>query len=262
MIQRTLGRPSSTSNRKPCTALSRSRPSPAILGVEFVCASALRDLGLFLVVGADDEDRAVASIDLKKEYRAHYSGTVGEHVVVDVPARPFLMIDGAGDPNTSGEYSNAIQALYPLAYSLRKAIKDATGDVYVVMPLEGLWWAEDMTQFDPSDKSNWLWTAMISLPEAVTAAMADHVIPTVTATKKLVAGEKARMERFTEGRAAQVVHVGPYSDEGPTIALLHEYIRDVGGVLAGRHHEIYLSDPRKTDPSELRTIIRQPFAHG
>ena len=103
----------------------------------------------------------MSSVDMKKVYREHYSAKADEPVVVDVPPRPFLMIDGAGDPNTSQEYLCAIQALYPLAYGLRAAVKRATGDAYVVMPLEGLWWAEDMLSFDPADKSNWLWTAMI-----------------------------------------------------------------------------------------------------
>jgi hypothetical protein len=114
----------------------------------------------------------MTSIDLKKTYREHYRAKPTPSVV-DVPARPFLMIDGSGDPNTSPEYRDAIQALYPLAYGLRAAVKDATGDAYTVMPLEGLWWTEDMRDFDPDDKSNWLWTAMICLPDAVTPAMAS-----------------------------------------------------------------------------------------
>lgn len=201
----------------------------------------------------------MASVDLKKVYRKQYSAKVEEPVVVNVEERPFLMIDGAGDPNTAVEYREAIQALYPLAYGLRAAVKALSGDAYVVMPLEGLWWAEDMTQFDPGDKSNWLWTAMICVPGAVTESIADDVLATVTAKKQLQAGDRARVAPFGEGTSAQILHIGPYSEEAPTVALLHEFISGRGGLLAGKHHEIYLSDPRKTDPAKLRTIIRQPF---
>ena len=201
----------------------------------------------------------MSSIDLKKTYRNHYRAKATPEVV-EVPTRRFLMIDGAGDPNTSAEYANAIEALYPLAYGLRAAVKSATGDAYTVMPLEGLWWVENMAEFDPADKSNWQWAAMICVPEIVTPAMADEILPQVTARKDLIAGSKARVETYAEGQAAQVLHVGPYSEEAPTIAALHAFIAEQGGRLTGRHHEIYLSDARKTDPAKLRTIIRQPFA--
>ncbi len=127
------------------------------------------------------------------------------------------------------------------------------------MPLEGLWWAEDMRDFNTADKSNWLWTAMIGLPEAVTSAMVEETLPRVTKEKQLVAGERVRVARFNEGTAAQILHIGPYAAEEPTIATLHQFIADNGYQLSGKHHEIYLSDPRKADPSKLRTIIRQPF---
>lgn len=201
----------------------------------------------------------MTNIDLKKTYREHYRATATPSVV-EVPARPFLMIDGAGDPNTSPAYIDAIQALYPLAYGLRAAIKDATGDAYTVMPLEGLWWTEDMREFDPADKSNWLWTAMICLPGAVTATMTDDVLAAVTADKDLKAGPLARVETFDEGAAVQILHVGPYADEAQDIDKLHRFIADNGHSLTGKHHEIYLSDPRRSDPAKLRTIIRQPFA--
>lgn len=198
-------------------------------------------------------------MDLKQVYREHYSARRDETSIVHVPSRPFLMIDGAGDPNTSQEYIDAVEALYPLAYGLRAAVKRATGDAYVVMPLEGLWWTEDMRSFDPADKSNWLWTVMICLPDPVTDSMAAEVLPAITASKQLASGAKARVDHFAEGDAVQILHIGPYAGEAPTIALLHRYIADHGHSLAGRHHEIYLSDPRKTAAAGLRTIIRQPF---
>ncbi len=200
----------------------------------------------------------MAGIDLKKTYREHYTAKATPSIV-DPPKRPFLMIDGQGDPNTAPEYIDAIEALYPIAYGLRAAIKDATGDAYTVMPLEGLWWVADMADLDPADKSNWLWTAMICLPDAVTDTMGREVIAAVTDKKALISGSKARIEVFAEGPAAQILHIGPYSDEGPNIEKLHRFIDDNGHSLAGKHHEIYLSDPRRSDPAKLRTIIRQPF---
>lgn len=195
------------------------------------------------------------NIDLKKvrsDYRARKAPEV-----LEIHARQFLMVDGAGDPNTSEEYRQAVGALYPLAYGLRAAVKKATGDAYVVMPLEGLWWAEDMEDFHTANKSNWRWTMMISLPDAVTSSMVEETLPMVIRKKQLAAGERVRVEPFTEGTVAQVLHIGPYAAEGCTIASLHQFIAEEGYGLHGKHHEIYLSDPRKTDPSKLRTILRQ-----
>jgi hypothetical protein len=199
----------------------------------------------------------VSSIDLKKVHRAHY--TAGDTPgLVDVPARPYLMIDGKGDPNTSDAYRQALEALYPLAYGLRRAIRDTTGIPYTVMPLEGLWWVEDMRRFDPDDKSDWQWTAMISQPDEVTAGLAAEVLPVVTQKKKLAAGHLARVQQFGDGRAAQILHLGPYSAEARAIERLHRFIDDEGLVFDGRHHEIYLTDPRRSTPAKNRTIIRQP----
>jgi hypothetical protein len=202
----------------------------------------------------------MASIDLKKVYREHYTARVGKPTLVNVPERPFLMIDGCGDPNTSQEYADAVAALYPIAYGIRAAIKQSTGDGYTVMPLEGLWWADDMANFSVDDKSDWKWTMMIALPELATAEMASDILPTVTRKKSLVSGNKVRYELFAEGECAQVMHVGPYADEAPTIAALHEFIAAEGLEMSGLHHEIYLGDPRKSDPAKLKTIIRQPIA--
>lgn len=202
----------------------------------------------------------MASIDLKKVYREHYTARVGKPALVEVPARPFIMIDGEGDPNTSPEYADAIAALYPLAYGLRAAIKKETGDGYTVMPLQGLWWAEDMSTFSVDNKDGWKWTMMILQPDLVTPDLAREVMPKVVAAKKLRAGDRVRLETFGDGPAAQVMHVGPYAAEAPTIELLHAFIEGEGLRLAGRHHEIYLGDPRKSDPAKLKTIIRQPVA--
>lgn len=201
----------------------------------------------------------MAAFDLKKTYREHY--TAGDTpTVVEVPLRPYLMIDGQGDPNTYQAYADAVATLYPLAYGLRKAIKDTTGDAYTVMPLEGLWWVEDMASFSIDDKSDWQWTAMICQPELVTAVMAAEVIPTVTTKKELPSGHLARVEAYGDGVAAQILHRGPYADEAPTIDRLHQFIDAAGHRRAGKHHELYLTDPRKSAAEKNRTIIRQPVA--
>ena len=199
----------------------------------------------------------MATVDLKARYRSHYTATRTPELV-DVPTRVFLMIDGRGDPNTATEYREAVQTLYPLAYGIRAAVKEATGDAYTVMPLEALWWVPDMTEFDVADKASWWWTVMICLPEAATPAITDDVVPRVSAAKALAAGDRVRVEAFTEGSAAQVLHLGPYTDEGPTVTGLHRFLAEGGRALTGKHHEIYLSDPRRVAPASLRTIVRQP----
>lgn len=201
----------------------------------------------------------MANIDLKKVYREHYRAK-DEPELVELPPRPYLMIDGAGDPNTSPVYRDAVAALYPLAYGLRRALKDASGVAYTVMPLEALWWVPDMSEFSIERKDEWQWTAMICQPDEVTAELAATVLPDVTVKKKLASGHLARVEVFDEGRAAQILHRGPYADEAPTIDRLHRFIVDGGFEFRDKHHEIYLSDPRKVAPEKNRTIIRQPVA--
>jgi hypothetical protein len=200
----------------------------------------------------------VASIDLKRVYKESYSARVGKPSLVEIAPRPFLMIDGAGDPNTAPEYASAVAALYPIAYAIRASIKAATGDAYTVLPLEGLWWADDMEQFSIDRKGDWKWTMMIGLPEAVDRLAAAEAISETTLKKQLAGG--VRFEVFDEGLSAQVMHIGPYSEEAPTIELLHEFIAGEGYERRGHHHEIYLGDPRKSDPAKLKTIIRQPVS--
>jgi hypothetical protein len=205
---------------------------------------------------------ASKKIDYKKELKQFYGGKAGESVTVDVPELSFIMVDGQGDPNTSQEYVDAIQTLYPLAYTLKFMSKSELQRDFAVMPLEGLWWTENMEEFTDKDKSNWLWTAMIMQPEFITQDMFERAVGQVRTKKNPASLDKARLEKYTEGRSAQVMYVGPYSDEGPTIKKLHAYIEDQGGKLEdsnGHHHEIYFSDPRRVAPEKLKTIIRQPF---
>jgi hypothetical protein len=200
-------------------------------------------------------------IDLKKEWKELYRPGTKEVVRVDVPPLNYLMIDGRGDPNTAQEYKDAVETLYPVAYALKFMMKKgALGLDYVVMPLEGLWWVEDMSQFSVENKGAWLWTMMILQPEAVTQDMVDEALAQTAKKKNPPALGKVRLESLHEGASAQIMHTGPYADEAPNIAKIHQFIGENGGQLRGKHHEIYLSDPRRTAPEKLKTIIRQPFA--
>ncbi len=201
-------------------------------------------------------------IDFKKELAELYSGKVGKPCVVKVPKMNFLMIDGHGDPNTSQEYVDAIQTLYPLAFALKFMCKKELGKDFTVLPLEGLWWAEDMDTFITGKKDAWSWTMMIMQPEFITNDLYERALEAVKTKKNPPAIDKVRFDVYDEGRAAQVMYVGAYADEGPTIAELHEFIAKQGGSLQEtnkHHHEIYLGDPRRSDPAKLKTIIRQPF---
>ena len=195
-------------------------------------------------------------LDLKREFGTLYSAG-REPALVDVPELPFLMIDGHGDPNTAPAYAAAIQAIYQVAYGLKFTIKRSEGGVdFGVMPLEGLWWVDDMTTFSVSDKSDWDWTMMILQPDLVTDELVERVKDGAKHPSEAVS--RVRLERFDEGPAAQVMYVGPYADEGSTIQQLHAFIEQQGLTLRGKHHEIYLGDPRRSAPEKLKTIIRQP----
>jgi hypothetical protein len=180
--------------------------------------------------------------------------------LVQVPALRFLCLDGHGDPNTSQAYAAAVQALYSVSYAAKFAVKKAGGPAFKVSPLEGLWWAADMSTFLTGDKSEWDWTMMIRQPDAVTGDLVARLADEVAATKSMPVAKELRLISVEEGAAAQVLHIGPYDTEGPTIARLHEFIQAHGFTLDGRHHEIYLGDPRRSAPERLRTIIRQPYA--
>jgi hypothetical protein len=201
-------------------------------------------------------------IDLKQQWKDLYQASAREVTPVDVPEMNFLMIDGQGDPNTSQSYAEAVEALFGVAYALKFILKKDSRSVdYAVMPLEGLWWADDMSRFSVEDKSNWQWTMMILQPKVVNGELVEKAVRQVKQKKKLAALERLRFERFAEGLCAQVLHIGPFSAEGPTIARLHQFI-DTRGKRVGKHHEIYLSDIRRADPAKWRTILRQPMEVG
>ena len=200
-------------------------------------------------------------LDYKRELKELYGPRAGGPMIVDVPELSFLMVDGVGDPNTSRDYVEAVEALFAVSYRVKFAVKRGSEGIdYGVMPLEGLWWVDDMSTFSHQDKSSWSWTAMIMQPDVVTDELVQRSIVEGSEKKPLPAAAKLRFERFGEGLAAQVLHVGPYSAEGPTIERLHAFIAEAGHHPRGKHHEIYLSDPSRADPEKLRTIIRQPIA--
>jgi hypothetical protein len=203
---------------------------------------------------------AATKVDFKREHKELYRAGA-DPILVEVPELAFLMVNGHGDPNTAAEYTQAIEALFTVSYTLKFAIKRAAdGFDYGVMPLEGLWWVPDMSDFTTTKKSDWDWTAMIMQPDEVTQGLLEDALASATARKPLPAAAKLRRERFREGPAAQVMHIGPYSAEGPTIKRLHEFIAESERTLRGKHHEIYLGDPRRSAPEKLKTVIRQPVS--
>jgi len=180
---------------------------------------------------------------------------------VQVPEMAFVLVDGAGDPNTSKAFTDAIQALYSVSYTLKFDLKKATGLVYRVGPIEALWWAEDSAELPIGRKDDWHWTALIAQPDEVTKDRFDHACTDAGRKRELPALRRIRLDRFEEGFAAQIMHIGPYAAEAPTIAKLHAFIGEHGYTFDGRqqkHHEIYVGDPRRSAPEKLRTIIRQP----
>jgi hypothetical protein len=179
------------------------------------------------------------------------TATIREPELLEIPDRNVLMTDGRGDPNGSAEFQDAVGALYSISYGLRFRLKRDVGVDRKIGPLEGLWWTED-GGFSFDHRSNWRWTALIEQADEVTAGLVDAM----ARDKGLEV--PVRLERFREGRVAQVLHLGPFSEEPATIVRLHAFIAEHGLVPTGRHHEIYLNDVRRTAPERLRTILRQP----
>lgn len=204
------------------------------------------------------------ALDPKKTLDA-YQAKHGEFRILDVPSMQYLMVDGAGDPNTAQAYQDAVSALFPIAYALKFASREQLGIDTVVMPLEGQWHAPDMESFTSRrDKSAWRWTLLIMVPDHVTPEMFDHAVDTVEAKlakKKQPAPalRSVRLETLDEGLSVQTLHVGSYDDEAPVLdELHHRFIPENGLSMTGLHHEIYLSDVRRVEPAKLRTILRQP----
>jgi hypothetical protein len=191
-----------------------------------------------------------------------YQAQRGRFRIVDVPDMRYLMIDGHGDPNTSRVFSDAVEALYPVAYKLKFASKRDLGRDYVVPPLEGLWWADDMDTFTIArDKAQWDWTLMIMVPDWIDPAMVTTAIEQAGARNRPARLDEIRLETRSEGRCVQTLHVGSFDDEADVLAEMHhDFIPANGLRVVGKHHEIYLSDFRKVAPEKRRTILRQPVA--
>ncbi len=206
-----------------------------------------------------------ASFDFKKEYKDLYLPKE-KPVLIDVPVMNFIMVDGTGDPN-SETYREAIEILYALSYTIRMSVKGGSEPAgffeYVVPPLEGLWWIKGGA-FSFDQRENWLWTSMIRQPEFVTAAVFQWAVEECRRKKPGLGGGKARLESFQEGLCVQIMHIGPYADEPRSVELMRAFMKEEGLIdqtgSDRKHHEIYLSDPRKTDPQKLKTVIRHPVA--
>lgn len=203
----------------------------------------------------------MTKIDFTKELKHLYRPSAGEFAVVDVPPMHYLMIDGHGDPNTAQEYAQAVEALYAMAYRIKFISKGELARDYVVPPLEGLWWAEDMATFTAArNKTTWDWTMMIMFPDWISAELYQRAFREVSQKKALPSLHKMRQELYHEGLSAQILHIGAYDDEGPTLARLHqEWLPQHGFVENGKHHEIYVSDARRVAPPTLKTVLRQPI---
>ncbi len=198
-------------------------------------------------------------VDFKKTLDS-YKSRHGEFQVIDIPRMQYLMVDGHGDPNVSQEFTDALEALYPVAYKLKFASKLELGKDYVVPPLEGLWWSDDMKTFTSArDKSQWDWTMMIMTPDWITSEMFEIAKQKASQKSTSKSLGKVRLEWLEEGRCVQTLHIGSYDDEGQVLAKIHdEFIPKQDLKMVKKHHEIYLSDFRKVDPSKLKTILRQP----
>ena len=195
------------------------------------------------------------TIDLKELY----APSATHPSIVEVPAFKFLMVDGSGDPNTTPAFQDAIQALFPLTYGIHFALKKAGVESHV-RPLEALWWADGKRDFLEIGQGLWRWTAMMLQPDQVTPEILEKVRAEAQRKKPNPALARVRLETFDEGLSAQVMHIGPYSAEKPTIERLRAFIAEQGYQARGKHHEIYIGDPRRSAPEKLKTIVRQPIA--
>lgn len=204
--------------------------------------------------------------DVKKENKALYAPSAKDFSVVEVPMIRYLSIDGQGDPNVAAAYTQALEALYSVSYAVKFHSKKVLGRDFVVAPLEGLWWAQDMAAFTAGDgadreKSGWNWTMMISQPPWISIDVVNETLEQVAVKKQLPGLAGIRVSELTEGLSVQILHIGPYDDEGPVLERLHHDFMPANSlVFNGRHHEIYLGDPRRAAPEKLRTILRQPVA--
>jgi hypothetical protein len=215
---------------------------------------------LLSVYGREKEmenGQVIKKVDYKKELREFYNPPK-KNGFVDIPEMNYLMIDGKGNPNTSPDFQAAIEALFSVSYTT-KFLSKKSGLDYVVMPLEALWYMDNMSEFGNSSKDEWQWTAMIMQPAHVSEALIQEAIEIVRKKKDIASLDKIRFQPYHEGLSVQILYVGPFDDEHPTIVKLHQHAAENGYAVTGKHHEIYLSDFRRVEPNKLKTIIRQPI---
>lgn len=198
-------------------------------------------------------------VDFKKELKNLYSPKPGQFTLVEVPAMQYLMVDGKGDPNKVLEYKMAVESLFSVSYTLKFRSKKVLNRDYVVPPLEGLWWSDNYDHFRTRLKEKWSWTMMIMVPDWLGQNEVDEAIRAVCAKKPNIKLASVRLETFAEGLSAQIMHIGSYDEEAPVLRKLHEVWLPENGLKERlKHHEIYIGDPRKTEPSKLKTVLRQP----
>jgi hypothetical protein len=197
------------------------------------------------------------TIDLKKTLKPYYTASATKPALLDIPAMNCLMVDGTGDPNGPA-FQEGVGTLYSVAYTLKFTYKKERAIDYPVMALEGLWCADNVDDFLNDIRENWKWTIFITLPSVVTKKDVAQAAETVKKKANFPRFPEVRFEMFDEGKAAQIMHIGPYAAVAPTIERLHRFIEEQGYNLRGRHHEIYLGDPKRSAPEKLKTIMRQP----
>jgi len=200
-------------------------------------------------------------LDMKKTLKTQYTAKKSPQIITAVPVQ-YLMTDGQGDPGTSQEFIDAVEVLYPMVYGLKfdyKTRENGPG-TFKAMPLEGLWYADDISVYKDGKRDLWKWTLMIALPDYVSQKNIDDIKLTLKKKKPGLNTEMVRMESLDEGLCVQVMHTGPYSKEGPVIKNMHDYASENGYTLRGHHHEIYLGDPRRSAPEKLKTILRHPLS--
>jgi hypothetical protein len=202
----------------------------------------------------------MAKADYLKQLKHLYGPSAKKVEIVEVPQMNFLMVDGEGDPNMLQAFKDVVEVLFFFSYTLKFMVKKGERGVdYGVLPLQALWWSDDMSAFSTGNKDIWKWTVMIMQPEFITPAVVEEATIEVQRRKKPDSLSLVRFKAFKEGKAAQTLHIGPFSEEGPTIERLHTFIENSGSQMIGKHHEIYLSDLRRTAPEKWKTIVRQPM---
>jgi hypothetical protein len=242
--------------KRGCLVLLLSQPPNSPKNTQQLLSAPNQVVKQYICSGKIAVEVRMVKIDYKKMLQHLYSPPANKFTLVDVPTMNFLMVNGHGDPNIAPEFQENTEALYTLAYTIKFALKPAVE--FVVPPPEGLWWMEDMSEFSLAAKARWDWTLMMMQPEVVTADIFTSALQQALRKKALPALQKVRLEAYAEGLSVQIMYYSAYADEGPTIARMHAYIRDEGYVTNGKHHEIYLGDPRRTPPEKLKTVIRQP----